>query len=111
MIWNYGYNDKQCVHKWGKGGNMESIGVKELRDNLSRILKKVENGEVIRVLRHGKAVVELQPLIKSKEQDLLNRLKEKDILGGGTGNIGVLKNVKNLMPDMPVSDLVIEDRR
>ena len=90
---------------------MDSIGVKELRDNLSRILKKVENGEGIRILRHGKAVVEMQPFKKSKEKDLINSLKEKNILGGGTGNISALKSVKNLMPDMPVSDLVIEDRR
>ena len=90
---------------------MESIGVKELRDNLSRILKKVENGSVIRVLRHGKAVVELQPLITNKEHILLNQLKEKDILGGGTGHISSIKSVKNLKPDRPVSDLVIEDRR
>ena len=90
---------------------MESIGVKELRDNLSRILKKVENGSVIRVLRHGKAVVELQPLITNKEHIILNQLKEKDILGGGTGHISSIKSVKNLKPDRPVSDLVIEDRR
>ena len=90
---------------------MESIGVKELRDNLSRILKKVENGEVIRVLRHGKAVVELQPLMVNKDQNLLNRLKKKDILGGGTGNIGDVRTIKNLKYDKPVSDIVIEDRR
>jgi len=90
---------------------MENIGVKELRDSLSSILKKVENGEVIRVMRHGKAVVELKPLITNKEQVLITNLKEKDILAGGMGNIGPLKSVKNLMPDMPVSDFVIEDRR
>jgi len=89
---------------------MESIGVKELRDNLSRVLKKVENGAVIRVLRHGKAVVELQPLIVNKEYKLLNLLKEKDILGGGSGHISSIKSVKNVQPDKPVSDLVIEDR-
>ena len=89
---------------------MENIGVKELRDNLSRILKKVENGEVVRVLRHGKAVVELQPLMVNKEQNLLNRLKKKDILGGGTGNMGTVKTIKNLKYDKPVSDIVIEDR-
>ena len=90
---------------------MENIGVKELRDNLSRILKKVENGEGVRVLRHGKAVVELQPLMVNKEQNLLNRLKKEDILGGGTGNIGAVKTIKNLKYDKPVSDIVIEDRR
>ena len=90
---------------------MESIGVKEFRDNLSKILKKVENGAVIRVLRYGKAVVELQPIITDKEHKLLHQLKEKDILGGGTGHINSLKSVKNLKPDRPVSDLVIEGRR
>lgn len=90
---------------------MESIGVKELRDNLSRILKRVEKGEVIRVLRHGKAVVELQPSIRSREQDLLNRLRDQDMVAGGAGKIGALKSVKNLRQDMPISDMVIEDRR
>jgi prevent-host-death family protein len=90
---------------------MESIGVKELRDNLSRILKKVENGEEIRILRHGKPVVELQPAKKSKEKNLLNRLKKREILAGGSGNIGSCNSIVNLRPDLPVSDLILEDRK
>ena len=90
---------------------MENIGVKELRDNLSSVLKKVEKGEVIRVMRHGKAVVEMQPLIQSKEQKLLDALQKKGLLGGGTGIIGNIKTVKNTMPDKPVSEIIIEDRR
>ncbi|MBW1702135.1 MAG: type II toxin-antitoxin system Phd/YefM family antitoxin [Deltaproteobacteria bacterium] len=90
---------------------MESIGVKYLRDNLSRILKRVEKGEVIRVLRHQKDVVELRPIMKSANHDFLNRLKDINILAGGTGRIGPIKSVKNIRPEMPVSDLIIEDRR
>ena len=90
---------------------METIGVKQLRDNLSRILKKVEKGTAVRVLRHGKDVVELRPVTKAIEQELLNRLRDKDLLGGGTGKIGPVKTVKNLKPETPVSDLVILDRR
>ncbi len=90
---------------------MENIGVKELRDNLSSVLKKVENGEVIRVMRHGKAVVEMQPLTQSKEQKLLDALQKKGLLGGGKGVIGNIKTVKNTMPDKPVSEIIIEDRR
>ena len=89
---------------------MENIGVKELRDNLSNILKKVENGEVIRIMRHGKAVVEMQPLIQSKEQKLLNTLKKKGILGGGKGVIGKIKTIRNIRPDRPVSEIIVEDR-
>lgn len=90
---------------------MEDIGVKELRDRLSNILRKVEGGQVIRIVRHGKAVAELRPLLASKEQRLINKLKEDDLLGGGSGNVGMLKSVKNQLPDRPVSDLITEDRR
>lgn len=90
---------------------METVGVKQLRDNLSRILKSVEKGAVVRVLRHGKDVVELRSITKSVEQDLVNRLRDKDLLGGGTGKIGVVKIVRNVTPEMPVSDFVIQDRR
>ena len=90
---------------------MENIGVKELRDNLSSILKKVENGEIIRIMRHGKAVVEMHPLMESKEQKLLNALQKKGIWGGGTGVIGKIKTIKNSKPHKPVSDIIVEDRR
>lgn len=90
---------------------METIGVKQLRDNLSRILKSVEKGAMVRVVRHGKDVVELRPITKSVEQDLVNRLRDKDLLGGGTGKIGAVKIVRNVTPKMPVSDFVIQDRR
>jgi antitoxin (DNA-binding transcriptional repressor) of toxin-antitoxin stability system len=95
----------------GRGGEMESIGVKELRDNLSRILRKVESGKVIRVLRHGRGVVELRPVTVDAEQELVNRLEQMDVLGGGTGRIGPVKTVRNRKPHEPVSDLVREDRR
>ena len=90
---------------------METIGVKQFRDNLSRIIKKVEKGAVIRVLRHGKDVLELRPITMTVEQEFLNHLRDRELLGGGTGKIGRVKTVKNLKPKMPVSDLVIQDRR
>ena len=90
---------------------MESIGVKELRDNLSRILRIVESGKVVRVLRHGKDVVELRPIATDAEHELVSRLEQMDALGGGTGRIGPVKTVRNRKPRKPVSDLVGEDRR
>jgi antitoxin (DNA-binding transcriptional repressor) of toxin-antitoxin stability system len=90
---------------------MLSIGTKELRDNLSRFLKLAERGEVIRVLRHGKEIVELRPIQENTEQNFLLRLKDRDMLGGGTGKIGPVKTVKNRRPNLPISDLVTEERR
>jgi prevent-host-death family protein len=90
---------------------METIGVKELRNNLSHILKSVEKGAVVRVLRHGKQIVELRPIAKSSEQGMANRLRGKRVLGGGIGKIGTVKTIRNAKPEKPVSDLVIEERR
>jgi antitoxin (DNA-binding transcriptional repressor) of toxin-antitoxin stability system len=100
------------VYIIGGDRRMETIGVKELRDNLSRILSRVEKGKIIRVLRHGKDVVELRPVRSDPEQNLLDRLRNKQLLGGGTGRIRrIARTVKNLNPDKPVSDFVGEDRR
>ena len=85
--------------------------VKELRDNLSRILREVERGKVIRVLRHGKDVVQLRPIEMSPEQELIDRLRQLHLLEGGTGRIGPVKTVRNRKPRKPVSDFVGEDRR
>lgn len=90
---------------------MKNVGVKQFRDNLSQILKKVEQGEIIRVLRHGKDIVEIRPIGQTIEHKVLNRLNNEGILGGGKGQIGNVKTVKNLKPDRPVSDIVSEDRR
>jgi prevent-host-death family protein len=90
---------------------MDTVGIKELRDNLSRILKMVEQGKVITVLRHGKGVVELRPTKGDRAQELSERLRTKKVLGGGTGKIGPLKSVVNRKPERPVSDLVVEERR
>lgn len=90
---------------------MASMGVKELRDNLSRVIKRVERGEVVRVLRHGKGVLELRPILKNAEQDFFDRLKKQGIVSGGSGKIAPVKSVKNLKPEKPVSDIVIENRR
>lgn len=90
---------------------MENIGVKQLRDNLGQILKRVERGEIIRILRHGKDIVELRPVKEEIGGKVVNRLISKGLLGGGTSKIGNVKSVKNLKPDKPVSDLVSEDRR
>ena len=102
LLTNYVHNGRKL---------METIGVRKLRDNLSRILKRVEKGAVIRVLRHGEDVVELRPITRTIEQELRHRLADKDLVGGGSGKIGPVRTVKNLKPELPVSDLVIQDRR
>lgn len=88
-----------------------SIGVRELRDNLSRVLKRVEQGEVVRVLRHGKDVLELRPVKTTAENEFVAHMKGKGILVGGSGKVGPVRSVKNRRPEKPISDIIVEERR
>lgn len=90
---------------------MESIGVKELRNNLSRIIRMVEQGKVIQVMRHGKRVVELRPVTEKVLSDIVRRLSIKGLSEGGNGRIGPVVSIKNRKPGTQVSDFVKEDRR
>jgi prevent-host-death family protein len=50
----------------------ERVGVRELRQNLSRWLRRVENGESFEVTDRGRPVAQLTPL--APEDDVLARL-------------------------------------
>jgi prevent-host-death family protein len=41
---------------------MTSVGIRELRDNLSRYIRRIEAGERIAITAHGRVVAELVPL-------------------------------------------------
>jgi prevent-host-death family protein len=90
---------------------MNTVGIKQLRDNLSKILRMVENGKVVTISRHGREVVQLKPVENNREKELLIRLREKHLSQGAAGKIGAIRTVKNRKPENPVSDLVIEERR
>jgi len=90
---------------------MITVGVKELKDNLSSYLQKVEQGEIVQISRHGKVIAELCPVHGNRHQRLIAELQKKDIVIGGSGNIGSVKRVKNRKVEHPISDLVIEERR
>ncbi len=50
----------------------ERVGVRELRQNLSRWLRRVENGESFEVTDRGRPVAQLSPL--STGDDVIDRL-------------------------------------
>lgn len=54
------------------------IGVRELRQNLSRYLDRVKDGEVFEVTEHGRPVALLRPL--ASESDLIARLEAEGLL-------------------------------
>jgi prevent-host-death family protein len=51
-----------------KGGAMESVGIHELKEQISEILRRVrEDGEGYEVTYHGRAVARLVPVVEPKQ--------------------------------------------
>jgi len=86
--------------------------VKKFRENLSRILKRVEGGEIIRIKRHGKKIVELKPAERTPAQTLLNQMRIEGQIEGGSGiSTQKIVTTRNLKPGKAVSDYMSEERR
>lgn len=52
----------------------ENVGVRELRQNLSKYLRRVKEGEVLTVTEHGRDVARLVPLARSEFREMLAEL-------------------------------------
>ena len=50
----------ECGHMW-LYSTMTSTGIRELKDNLSRYIRRVEAGERVAITAHGRVVAELVP--------------------------------------------------
>ena len=73
------------------------MGIRELRQNLSRHLRRVEAGEQLVVTERGRPVAVLSPWVD--EEDPFERLVRE---GRATRGIGNLLDVKPI--DAPISD-------
>jgi prevent-host-death family protein len=85
---------------------VHTIGIQELRDNLSRYLEEVSRGSTFTITRHGKPIVELVPV---REASTLERLVAE-------GKVRPPSRRKRRAPtpiatNGPVSDLIDEQRR
>ena len=65
---------------------MDSIGVRELRQNASKYLDRVKNGESIEVTERGVPVAVLAP-VPQKKESLYDRLVAEGRIIPGKGNL------------------------
>ena len=82
------------------------IGIRELRADLSRLVKRVQAGEELVVTDHGKPVARLVPMNGERKIDRL--IREGLVIPAPNPWRGKLR--KPIEGAGPLSDLVIEDR-
>jgi prevent-host-death family protein len=89
---------------------MTSVGVRDLKGQLSRYLRRVKAGERLAITERGKLIAVLSPPAESAaEQQLETMLREGIASWDGGKPAGASRPVKLRGPS--VADAVIEERR
>ncbi len=89
-----------------------TVGTKDLKNRLSHYLRRVRDGEVVRVTDRGKVVAELRPVEPAEGDDdaALADLEALGVVTKGTARFGAFKGVR-LRKGVLASRAVLDDRR
>lgn len=93
-----------------KGQQPARVGVRDLRQNLSVYLRRVERGEVLEVTEHGRPVARLAPA-PAPELSILDRLIAEGQVTPATGSIRDLPPPINLPDGGPTASEVLRQMR
>jgi len=85
-----------------------TVGVRELRQNLSIYLDRVKKGEALTVTEHGAAVAILRPL--PADSSALDRLTAEGRARKPSRELTSLSKASRIRLERPLSALVIDDR-
>jgi prevent-host-death family protein len=90
---------------------MLAVGVRELRNKLSHYLKRVKQGERIRITRRGSVIALLVPPPDRAEsrRGLLKMVADGTVSWSGRKPRGANPLIK--LPGLPLSETILEDRR
>jgi antitoxin (DNA-binding transcriptional repressor) of toxin-antitoxin stability system len=66
---------------------MTSVGIRELKDNLSQFVRRIEAGERIAVTAHGRVVAELGPPVRAARVG--GRTRFDDLVAAGVARLPV----------------------
>lgn len=87
------------------------VGVRELRTRLSAYLRAVAQGKTIIIGdRRRQPVARLVPVVRSADDDVLDRLAERGMVQRGVGKPSGKPRVASRRGKRLVSDIVSEDR-
>jgi len=89
---------------------MRSVGVRELRDNLSEYLRRVRQGELLVITDRGSPIGELSPAAGGRSAERARELVRKGVAAWSGGKPKGLPYAPRPRTGL-VSDAVVEDRR
>ncbi len=90
---------------------METVGIRELKSNLSRHLKKVRSGRRLTVTERGRAIATISPVETRADLDWLHELIADGRAHWGGGKPSGSRKPPVIAADKTVSAAVLEDRR
>jgi prevent-host-death family protein len=89
---------------------METVGVRELKNNLSKYLKIVKTGQKVIVTERRKQVAVIMPLgLETEEDKILQLIQKGTATWSGAKPKGMMNRIK--VRGKSVSEAIIEDRR
>ena len=89
---------------------METVGIRELKENLGRYMNAVRTGEKITITDRNKEIAVLIPLGKDPREEKISQLIQRGIVSWSGGKPkGMPKRI--VSRGGSASDAVLEDRR
>jgi prevent-host-death family protein len=89
---------------------METVGIRELKTNLSRHLKRVRSGTRLLVTDHGRSIATIAP-VEGPDVDWVTELVADGKAHWGGGKPAGASDPVTLSGGRSASSVVIEDRR
>jgi len=89
----------------------ERVGVRELRQNLSRWLRRVENGESFEVTDRGRPVAELRPVAGGRDDLIAKLVREGRIARVATRDLSDLPPPPKAPPGVRPLSAILDELR
>jgi prevent-host-death family protein len=89
-----------------RGNGLARVGVRELRQNLSVYLRRIEAGETLEVTEHGRPVARLTPLPAQRMGALDRMVSEGRAISGTGGDLADLGQPPEIGPGPTLSDVL-----
>lgn len=89
---------------------MTTVGVRELKNNLSHYLRDVKRGKPITITERGRSVAILMPAMSPPDAQIARELSRKGI-GSWKGGKPKGASRQVVVKGKPISQMIIEERR